>query len=74
MKIGQQMLKESKGLTDWLSLQKKLHDGLPCELQNILSADITEAYRNKCEFTIGNDLDSLDFYISLLNMYIEFVV
>jgi len=54
MKIGQQMLKESKGLTDWLSSQKKLHDGLPCELQNILSAEVTEAYRNKCEFTIGN--------------------
>jgi len=68
MKIGQQMLKESKGLTDWLNSQKKLHDGLPCKLQSILSAEVTEAYRNKCEFTIGNDLDLLD---SSLNMYIE---
>ncbi|EZA46612.1 TRNA (uracil-5-)-methyltransferase-like protein A [Ooceraea biroi] len=55
MKIGQQMLKESKALADWLNSQKKLHNGLPCELQNILSADVTQAYRNKCKFTIGKD-------------------
>lgn len=53
MKIGQQMLKESKPLTDWMNSQKKLYEGLPCKLQNILSADIINAYRNKCEFTIG---------------------
>lgn len=54
IKIGQQMIKESKAMTDWVNSQQKLYDGLPCKLQNILSADITEAYRNKCEFTIGN--------------------
>lgn len=54
IKLGQQMLKESKAMTVWVNSQKKLYDGLPCKLQNILSADITEAYRNKCEFTIGN--------------------
>ncbi|XP_014468217.1 PREDICTED: tRNA (uracil-5-)-methyltransferase homolog A-like isoform X1 [Dinoponera quadriceps] len=53
MKIGQQILKESKISTDWINSQRKLHNGLPCELQDILSADVTEAYRNKCEFTIG---------------------
>ncbi|EFN75142.1 tRNA (uracil-5-)-methyltransferase homolog A [Harpegnathos saltator] len=53
IKIGQQMLKESRGLTDWINSQRKLYNGLPCELQNILSANVTEAYRNKCEFTIG---------------------
>ncbi|XP_032682575.1 tRNA (uracil-5-)-methyltransferase homolog A-like [Odontomachus brunneus] len=55
MKISHQMLKECKGLTDWVNSQRKLYNGLPCELQNILSADVTEAYRNKCEFTIGKD-------------------
>ncbi|GAB1864681.1 tRNA (uracil(54)-C(5))-methyltransferase [Camponotus japonicus] len=55
MKIGQQIIRESKSMTDWVNSQKKLYDGLPCKLQNILSADITEAYRNKCEFTIGKD-------------------
>lgn len=54
MKIGQQMIKESKAMTDWVNSQQKLYDGLPCKLQNILSADIIEAYRNKCEFTVGN--------------------
>ncbi|XP_012229282.1 tRNA (uracil-5-)-methyltransferase homolog A [Linepithema humile] len=57
IKIGQQMLKESKALTDWITSQRKLYDGLPCELQTILSTDITEAYRNKCEFTIGKDTE-----------------
>ncbi|KYN45039.1 tRNA (uracil-5-)-methyltransferase like protein A [Trachymyrmex septentrionalis] len=57
IKIGQQMLNKckSKTLTDWINSQKKLYDGLPCKLQNILSADVTEAYRNKCEFTVGKD-------------------
>ncbi|XP_012063364.1 PREDICTED: tRNA (uracil-5-)-methyltransferase homolog A-like [Atta cephalotes] len=55
IKIGQQMLTESKTLTEWINSQKKLYDGLPCKLQNILSADVTEAYRNKCEFTVGKD-------------------
>ncbi|XP_072752322.1 tRNA (uracil-5-)-methyltransferase homolog A isoform X2 [Anoplolepis gracilipes] len=55
IKIGQQMIKESKEMIEWVNSQKKLYDGLPCKLQNILSADITEAYRNKCEFTIGKN-------------------
>ncbi|KAG5345320.1 TRM2A methyltransferase, partial [Acromyrmex heyeri] len=55
IKIGQQMLTESKTLTEWINSQKKLYDGLPCKLENILSADVTEAYRNKCEFTVGKD-------------------
>lgn len=50
------MLAESKALTEWVNSQKKLYDGLPCKLQNILSADVTEAYRNKCEFTVGDYL------------------
>lgn len=56
------MLKESKALTGWITSQRKLYDGLPCELQNILSTDITEAYRNKCEFTIGNYYILVDLY------------
>ncbi|XP_011165546.1 tRNA (uracil-5-)-methyltransferase homolog A [Solenopsis invicta] len=56
IKIGQKMLTESKySLTEWINSQKKLYDGLPCKLQNILSVDVTEAYRNKCEFTVGKD-------------------
>lgn len=69
MKIGHQMLKESKGLTDWVNSQRKLYNGLPCELQNILSADVTEAYRNKCEFTIGN----ICYIVMLLKRHSDFV-
>lgn len=67
MNIGEQtmkILKENKEMTlknkemiDWITSQQKLYDGLPCELQNILSTDIIEAYRNKCEFTIGKDAE-----------------
>ncbi|XP_051153093.1 tRNA (uracil-5-)-methyltransferase homolog A [Leptopilina boulardi] len=57
IKLGQQMLKENKNLNEWLTIQKNKYDGLPCELQSILSADIKEGYRNKCEFTIGRNTD-----------------
>lgn len=57
------MFKENKVLTDWIFSQRKLYDGLPCELQNILFTDITEAYRNKCEFTIGN------YYYNFVDLY-----
>lgn len=57
IKLGQQMLKENKNLNDWLNIQKSKHNGLPCELQSILSADVKEGYRNKCEFTIGKNTE-----------------
>lgn len=71
MKIGQQIIRESKSMTDWVNSQKKLYDGLPCKLQNILSADITEAYRNKCEFTIGN-YDKFVYELSYYYKYKDF--
>lgn len=51
--MGQQILKENKSLTNWMNRQRSLHNGLPCELLPILSGDVTDGYRNKCEFTIG---------------------
>ncbi|XP_033220728.1 tRNA (uracil-5-)-methyltransferase homolog A [Belonocnema kinseyi] len=57
IKMGQQILKENKNLKDWLSSQNEKYEGLPCELMPILSADLIEGYRNKCEFTIGRDTD-----------------
>ena len=55
IKMGQQILKENKNLNEWMSSQKEKYEGLPCELMSILSADLTEGYRNKCEFTIGKN-------------------
>ncbi|XP_043495148.1 tRNA (uracil-5-)-methyltransferase homolog A isoform X1 [Polistes fuscatus] len=62
IKFGQQMLDNytkqngCQDLSEWLSSQKKLYEGLPCELKPILHAESTEAYRNKCEFTIGKNI------------------
>ncbi|XP_046593625.1 tRNA (uracil-5-)-methyltransferase homolog A [Neodiprion lecontei] len=52
-KLGQQMSKENSDLTDWIESQKGLHQGLLCDVQPILRADMIDGYRNKCEFTIG---------------------
>lgn len=57
IKLGQQMTKESKVLSEWVNLQKKLYHDLPCELMPILHGENTEAYRNKCEFTIGKNVE-----------------
>lgn len=52
-RLGQELSKVNKDLEKWLNAQKKKHDGLPCELGEIVHTDVTEGYRNKCEFTIG---------------------
>ncbi|XP_033342827.2 tRNA (uracil-5-)-methyltransferase homolog A [Megalopta genalis] len=57
--ICNKMLKKGKGdLLDWLKYQKGKHQGLPCELLPILSADKITEYRNKCEFTVGRSANS----------------
>ena len=56
--MGKQIVKENKSLAKWIDQQRSLHKELPCELVPILSTDVTEGYRNKCEFTIGKVLDS----------------
>ncbi|KAK2581834.1 hypothetical protein KPH14_002300 [Odynerus spinipes] len=57
IKTGKQMIRESKALSEWMNSQQKLYDNLPCELMPILHAESTEAYRNKCEFTIGKNIE-----------------
>ncbi|XP_043671012.1 tRNA (uracil-5-)-methyltransferase homolog A-like isoform X1 [Vespula pensylvanica] len=57
MKIGQKMLEGNTHLSEWINSQKKLYENLPCELKPILHAQSTEAYRNKCEFTIGKNIE-----------------
>ncbi|KAI4486330.1 hypothetical protein M0802_012349 [Mischocyttarus mexicanus] len=62
MELGQQMFQSAnrndhKDMSEWLNSQKKLYQGLPCELKTILHAESTEAYRNKCEFTVGKSID-----------------
>ncbi|KAG7205215.1 hypothetical protein KM043_018300 [Ampulex compressa] len=54
-KMDDPTFKTDKELLEWISLQRKLHQGLPCELLPIFSSDTIMGYRNKCEFTIGKD-------------------
>lgn len=53
-KLGQLIARNNSGLTGWIEKQRAVNDGLICELKPILSAEETNGYRNKCEFTIGN--------------------
>ncbi|XP_001603783.1 tRNA (uracil-5-)-methyltransferase homolog A isoform X2 [Nasonia vitripennis] len=55
-RLGQEMSKVNKDLEKWYNSQKQKHNGLPCELGEIVHTDVTEGYRNKCEFTIGLDV------------------
>ncbi|XP_043267393.1 tRNA (uracil-5-)-methyltransferase homolog A-like [Venturia canescens] len=57
MRMGQELLRENKGLSQWVDQQKSSFQGLPCKLLPILSADVTDGYRNKCEFTVGKSWD-----------------
>jgi tRNA (uracil-5-)-methyltransferase len=39
----------------WLQKQRKLYEGMCCELVEFVDSPIQDNYRNKCEFTIGYD-------------------
>lgn len=43
---------------DVMSKKQKAFDGFPCEFVPIKESPITLGYRNKCEFTIGKDLNN----------------
>ncbi|XP_015375029.1 PREDICTED: tRNA (uracil-5-)-methyltransferase homolog A-like [Diuraphis noxia] len=55
-------IKCGQGILDWLKKQQAVNNGLPCELLEIQSLkDNPEkciGYRNKCEFTIGMDVEN----------------
>ncbi|KAL4148973.1 hypothetical protein QTP88_003102 [Uroleucon formosanum] len=55
-------IKCGQGILNWLKKQQNENNGLPCELLQIQSLkDDSEkciGYRNKCEFTIGMDVEN----------------
>lgn len=55
-------IKGGQNILDWLKKQQDVNNGLPCELLEIRSLkDNPEkciGYRNKCEFTIGMDVEN----------------
>ncbi|XP_061188438.1 tRNA (uracil-5-)-methyltransferase homolog A-like [Saccostrea echinata] len=55
-----QIFKSNVDLRNWLTEQRKKYDGHCCELLQIKPSPIQQGYRNKCEFTIGQDVDKND--------------
>ncbi|XP_060839088.1 tRNA (uracil-5-)-methyltransferase homolog A-like isoform X2 [Rhopalosiphum padi] len=55
-------IKCGQGILDWLKKQQNVNNGLPCELLEIQSlkndSEKCVGYRNKCEFTIGMDVEN----------------
>lgn len=58
--FANQIFKNNASLRDWLTEQRKKYDGHCCELQPIKPSPVQTGYRNKCEFTIGQDIDKND--------------
>ncbi|CAH1115940.1 unnamed protein product [Phaedon cochleariae] len=57
-KMGNNLAHGNPELQKWIEKQRSLHNGLPCELQDIKFSEVIEGYRNKCEFTVGIDEDT----------------
>jgi hypothetical protein len=51
--LEKEMVKMSKGLSEWCEQKKALHNGFICDIQPFKTAEKTDGYRNRCEFTIG---------------------
>lgn len=41
----------------YIGEQQKLYNGFPCEFQAIKESPVVDGYRNKCEFSIGKDVN-----------------
>lgn len=67
-KFGTELAKVNPELVNWVHWQKLRRKGQVCEVEDIIPSPVTDAYRNKCEFTIGinpeNDLPTVGFRIA----------
>lgn len=57
LKLGDYTFRDYPSLRTFLSTQRNKFGGLPCELLDIKASPIIEGYRNKCEFTIGKNIN-----------------
>ncbi|XP_048743188.1 tRNA (uracil-5-)-methyltransferase homolog A-like [Ostrea edulis] len=55
-----QIFKNNVDLRNWLTEQRKKYNGHCCDLLPIKPSPVESGYRNKCEFTIGQDVDKND--------------
>ncbi|XP_022286106.2 tRNA (uracil-5-)-methyltransferase homolog A-like [Crassostrea virginica] len=58
--FANQIFKNNVDLRNWLTEQRKKYDGHCCEILPIKPSPVQSGYRNKCEFTIGQDIDKND--------------
>ncbi|KAK3576133.1 hypothetical protein CHS0354_043100 [Potamilus streckersoni] len=59
-KFGRLIEKECPDLKGWLNEQRNKFDWMCCELLDIKPSPVVSGYRNKCEFTIGQDINGKD--------------
>ncbi|XP_060070998.1 tRNA (uracil-5-)-methyltransferase homolog A-like [Ylistrum balloti] len=58
--LANRIYRENPEFREWLKTQRSKYDGKCCEMLPIKASPKLEAYRNKCEFTIGKDINGLD--------------
>lgn len=56
--MGNKLAHENPDLQKWLEENKAKYNGVPCELWDMRHPEEINGYRNKCEFTIGMDLET----------------
>lgn len=56
-KFGNRVIRENPSMRDYLKNKQLQYNGLPCELLDIKPSPTIDGYRNKCEFTIGKNLN-----------------
>lgn len=57
-KLSKDMWKNSPQDRKFIGEQQKKFSGFPCEFIGIKESPVVDGYRNKCEFTIGKDMNN----------------
>lgn len=67
-KLAKQLLKADVG--PWVLDHRKQNGGMCCPLEKLLPSPVLDAYRNKCEFTIGEGVENVGKVVGFrLGMY-----
>lgn len=70
-KFGSELGRVNPELTEWVTWHKLRRKGQVCEIDPIIPSPVTDAYRNKCEFTIGK---STFFILVLHSLSIQYLL
>ncbi|PSN32844.1 tRNA (uracil-5-)-methyltransferase A [Blattella germanica] len=58
LKLGSGIERSNPDLKPWLNQQREKYNGLPCELWKVRPSPVVDGYRNKCEFTVGMNVET----------------